>query len=517
MALKGTTRIELTNVKTGEKEVYEKHNLVTNAVASILDNLFAWQLKSTYSSQYFAANILPLCPNLFGGILLYHDSIPENVDQLYAQSTNKLVGYSSNNANSKTDIMRGSMNLNESGALESNDGYRFVFDFTTAQANGTISAVGLTSKWGGMAGYGSTEWANTQSPTVFYQQTDSITDIGIGYAYMNLLHYDAETGIATSMYYSGKNTIVVTRIRLHTKNWKLTRSLSLADATQVLEVQYIETKVFGTTVASNASSAYGKQYYNFCNSGDGYVWGFEHKGNAEGNSSGNASINWIKIKLEDLTFEEGTWEIGAQLYSMGRHRNEVGTSTKYCANDQSNSVILDGYLYCFNYQLTGVYKINLSNITDIEFIEHPSKQIAVYSTTSSTNPHFYFYGVGNITVQGNKVCLWNGWINVDEIVRNAYTDGNNARYDGSLNDGWIDTSDNGVYPQRNSSGHYGVDIGAFRFVVNGIWYTAYNYATLYGRILLDAPYLATINNLPTPVQKTADKTMKITYILREES
>lgn len=33
---------------------------------------------------------------------------------------------------------------------------------------------------------------------------------------------------------------------------------------------------------------------------------------------------------------------------------------------------------------------------------------------------------------------------------------------------------------------------------------------------LMTPYLATINNLPTPVQKTADKTMKITYILREE-
>ena len=29
-------------------------------------------------------------------------------------------------------------------------------------------------------------------------------------------------------------------------------------------------------------------------------------------------------------------------------------------------------------------------------------------------------------------------------------------------------------------------------------------------------YLATINNLDTPVTKTADKTMKITYILQEE-
>lgn len=29
-------------------------------------------------------------------------------------------------------------------------------------------------------------------------------------------------------------------------------------------------------------------------------------------------------------------------------------------------------------------------------------------------------------------------------------------------------------------------------------------------------YLATINNLDTPVTKTADKTMKITYILQEQ-
>ena len=41
--------------------------------------------------------------------------------------------------------------------------------------------------------------------------------------------------------------------------------------------------------------------------------------------------------------------------------------------------------------------------------------------------------------------------------------------------------------------------------------------TYYTTIYLQMCFLATINNLPTPVQKTADKTMKITYILREES
>lgn len=33
--LMGTTKIELTDVKTGEKEVYENHNMVTNALTDI--------------------------------------------------------------------------------------------------------------------------------------------------------------------------------------------------------------------------------------------------------------------------------------------------------------------------------------------------------------------------------------------------------------------------------------------------------------------------------------------------
>lgn len=512
MALKGTTRIELTNVKTGEREVIVKDNLVTNAVPSILDNPFAWQLKGLYQSTYFAGNVLPLCPNLFGGILLYEDAIPEDANQLYAQSTNKLVGYSSNNVNNKTDIMRGSMNQTESGPLDTNDGYRFVFDFATSQANGTIGAVGLTSKWGGIAGYGSMEFDNTQSPNVLYENI-TIADPETNYAYMTLLHYDADTGIATSLYVSGQNVITVTRIRLHSRNWRLTRSMQLCDATQVLDKQIIETQVFCSVIATDRYP--GRQYYNFCNSGDGYVWGFEHANNARGNSSGNATINWIKIKLEDLSYEEGSWEIGAQICHLGCHLNKIGTAGTYVYNDQSNSVILDGYLYCFNYGMTGVYKINLSNITDISFIEHPDKVVYAYETSLSNSYHYSYYSTNNISVSGNKVCLWNGWINVDQIVRNKFKQGAYATADNELNDGWHDTDDIYSFPYRCSAGQYGVNIGVFTFLVNG--YMTTSQAPRYSRIILNSPYLATINNLPTPVQKTADKTMKITYILREES
>lgn len=45
------------------------------------------------------------------------------------------------------------MNLTESMVLS--DGYKFVWEFTPSQGNGTIAAVGLTSKQGGANAYGS--------------------------------------------------------------------------------------------------------------------------------------------------------------------------------------------------------------------------------------------------------------------------------------------------------------------------------------------------------------------------
>ena len=48
------------------------------------------------------------------------------------------------------------------------------------------------------------------------------------------------------------------------------------------------------------------------------------------------------------------------------------------------------------------------------------------------------------------------------------------------------------------------------------WMYRYSDYYLYRELYLFTPYLATINNLGTPVIKTADKTMKITYTITEE-
>ena len=78
----------------------------------------------------------------------------EYIKGIYAPLTNPLIGYASDDANNTTDVRRGSRNLTESKIIDG--GYRFVWDFATSQANGTISAICLTNT---LAGKG-TQFAN---------------------------------------------------------------------------------------------------------------------------------------------------------------------------------------------------------------------------------------------------------------------------------------------------------------------------------------------------------------------
>mgnify|MGYP007112574677 CR=1 FL=1 len=141
--LKGTATIELTDVKTGRKEVVRHDNLVTNAIRDLLTlNPLGMRFRSYSNTNNntsdlseedmyhelgasFEAGMLPICPKAIGGILLYGDTLEENPAKYYAPMSNPLVGYSSNDVNATADTRRGSMNPTESGPLEDGSGYRF--------------------------------------------------------------------------------------------------------------------------------------------------------------------------------------------------------------------------------------------------------------------------------------------------------------------------------------------------------------------------------------------------------
>ena len=156
MRLKGTMVLELTDGATGEVETVTEENMVTEAVNDILGMN---PMGVFYSEERLAdvmswnGTMLPVCPNMIGGILLFPKALEEDAGHIYELSDNLPVAYASNNVNSTANTARGSLNLTESKALE--NGYKFVWEFTPSQGNGTIAAIALTSAKGGENGYGS--------------------------------------------------------------------------------------------------------------------------------------------------------------------------------------------------------------------------------------------------------------------------------------------------------------------------------------------------------------------------
>lgn len=95
MKLKGTATIELTDVNTQEVETYVEENMVTNAVNNILglNPMAVFYCEEEYNTGIvWTDNLMPICPNMIGGILLFSKVLEENADNIYVQSDNLPVG-----------------------------------------------------------------------------------------------------------------------------------------------------------------------------------------------------------------------------------------------------------------------------------------------------------------------------------------------------------------------------------------------------------------------------------------
>ena len=137
--LKGHTKIELIN-EDGSKKTVEHDNMITTAVDHFLKSYRGELppiLKMSNNGDSYAKN-------LFGGIMLFDDTLSSNADEYFIPST-KITGYASQDAYAGLDVARGSFNESESG-LQDNGSYKFVWDFTTAQANGKIQSLGLCGR-----------------------------------------------------------------------------------------------------------------------------------------------------------------------------------------------------------------------------------------------------------------------------------------------------------------------------------------------------------------------------------
>ena len=463
MKLKGEMVIELTDTNTGAVETVQETNMITEAVNNILGlNPMGIYLKASGeydNSVLWNGTLLPICPNMIGGILLFPAVLEEKADHIYEQGKNLPVAYASNNVNSGSNVARGSLNQTESKKLD--NGYKFVWEFTPSQGNGNIAAVALTSALGGQNAFGSA--AGDASTFLLLKKVD-IGDIPK--AKQMTLFEAVELDFEKNLLYSitfGTSSVTITKIRIPVFNIGLNEKLDDTTYT-VLEEQTLTTESF--TFLGDYT-----KYGEFMDGHDGYWYGFSN----EGNSSGDASMLWVKISKTDYSFTEGQWTLSnACLMDVGNR--ELGSFPERYVK----CCVRNGYLYVPAYNKKGIYKINLANSTDVTLIE--------FGLTSEWTPlcqtgscELYLTLIGDLIIGGDFQ------ITAEDTV--VHTQGS-AR---------LNNAATPLFQYKN-------------FLVG--WGGSYGneYRTAY----LLTPYLASINNLPSAVVKTVDKTMKIAYTLTEE-
>lgn len=153
MAIKGTTKIELTNVHTGEKEVVEHHNMITNVLSDMNKRMYGVNGMDTflymYAKQFLGADD-PFWKAMFSGIILFEDSLSNNADEYIFPAGNKVTGCGDIERVRTQDMTDPSCsvigNFNSEESILKGNMAKMVYDFSTSQGNGTISSISLCNK-----------------------------------------------------------------------------------------------------------------------------------------------------------------------------------------------------------------------------------------------------------------------------------------------------------------------------------------------------------------------------------
>ncbi|PMC81811.1 hypothetical protein [Anaerococcus hydrogenalis] len=450
--LKGKSVIELTNVNTNEKETYEDENLVTNAVRDLLSLNPSGLMYPVNKENYYILSdeIFPIANKCYGGILLFEDRLEEDANKYFADASNPITGYASNNVNTTDEKKRGSANLVETMKLE--NGYKFIWDFSTSQANGKISSLALTHYLGGKHYYGDSQGSCCCEKLNMTQKVSLSYDCL--HSYLGIVEYNVKENTIISIWPLKDKSIEILKID------EPISSIGLSDEIIIKSKKNIEK----TTIKIDdfyKNIYFGDNcYVNFFDGEDGYYYGF-----ISDNRDNKSYLNRVKIKKDDYSFKIDYWTLdGIEMFNLASYDLRSNSVSKH-------SVVRNGYLYALEYGQQHIIKININNPADISKID-------LYEEYTSS------YG------QMGKVG--------DFIFSRHYI---------------VDKNDQAtVIKDSNllSSGAPLINVGVFCVGYDG------SGNDLFKELYLHTPYLGTINNLSSPILKTADKTMKITYTLTEE-
>lgn len=481
--MKGYTKIELTNVTTGEKKVVEHKNMVTNAM-NALTRPFQF-LEAPLQTTFFDEKE-PYVKTAFGGIFLFESELNEDPDDFLIPDKNKVVGYGCSLANNSINTMMGSYNTTESGEQEDGS-YKHVWDFSTDQGNGEISAVALAPKYTGQIGWG--------TPFELYESSLNIGSVYTGKSYVSTDSGPFYLGIMDGYLYRIPKDYLIYNSSYSDKHISRNGGKVLVERLKVVDETFsmynkpkqinrvydaIELQLPSEFVESLSNTA--TSYYSWAQYDDGYLY----IGCGTGNyTSAGKSFKIAKIKIDGSSAE--TITITNTTDSDMRHG--AGGTTGYYGNVSKSSVIVNGKMLVNLGRAVKKYIIDLADTSNIQVVKN-------YGTDVENSDDMALVGwFGN-----NVLCRYTSnyyamCINVSDCTihrLNATT--------GCLRG----IAASGSAEHRCLIPFIGDKIRSCSKAGDAETYFGFN------------PFvLTTKNNLETPVSKTPAQTMKITYVLSE--
>lgn len=462
--LKGSMKIELTDVNTGQTETVLEQNMVTNQLANIFKHMGYCKDPDILLSSW-----CPYYQTLLGGLLLFDTPIDEEPDNVFPPAEANMVGCAVYNMqNSTTNTVRGGYNATESELNLANGYMKYVYDFTTAQANGTIACACLTNATGGYSSYGGKDVANgsqtlgirVDSGTMQYVYTsytggntgDHYSGMTIGTTEVLFL-IDPENDCAYYFRINSATGITIFKRRAHMRSVSVLRNPRSTKA--VIESFTLPT--LSTSIPTSYIS-----------------WNFDPATNAlyicgSSASTKNANTTFLITKIEF-----GTWDVTQYSTSNTTGVTIATSGTRYC-------FCHNGFAYVKSSSSPyEVYKIEIGNAANVVKMNRNGFTVSGYPVVG-INGRVYYESYNDqlriVNEHSNEVLA-------PEAIRMMSTDDYMYSYTPVLGDPSLYFTSIG---SRTTSG--------FTMIPN---------------------YLATINNLAEPVVKTADKTMKVTYIIQEQ-
>lgn len=448
--MKGKTIIELTDVKTKKKEVLKEDNLVTDVLEKILTLNPNGLLTNINKDTFY-----PIVEKIVGGILLFKDKITEDKNTSFVSTSNECIGYAGQVEGVQENPLQGSFNKQESKATS--NGYKFVWDFGTSKANGKISSVCLTNAKAG-GGYFGTK-SNGETNRIKLGEDKYLiknTDTEMKKKYVNVVEANFEENYIVSIVPESDHLRII-KSREPLLNFRLDDSLSFLNEKNITETKIKYKKSYGT--------------YGVCV----YVDAENYYLLKISTSGGNTNVTKLKINKANNSIEETEFTLeNVKIENIGSY------SLDYDYYRTIKSVLRGGYVYAVSTDEKYVVKFAINNPVDVTKIE-PKFTLKTGSVSSHTTG-CGMYILGDMIIGTNFTIDKN-----DKVTEIAQSDLSTIECIPLCYGPFL----LGYFANGESSGD------------------KYLRKVLY----LITPYSATINNLSKTVEKTADKTMKITYYL----